>query len=74
MFIYSSAEFGQIVRRRRIEQGLTQSELAEAIGRTQTWISALERAKVVPGLDSVLLVAQSLGLGVDVTEDPWRRG
>lgn len=71
MFLTSVEDFATMARARRVELGLTQVELAEAIGRSQTWVSGFESGRTVPLLDSVLLVARSLGLGLICTDDPW---
>lgn len=71
MFLTSVEDFATMARARRVELGLTQNELAEAIGRSQTWVSGFESGRTVPLLDSVLLVARSLGLELICTDDPW---
>ncbi len=70
MFIHNTKQFANLARRRRLALGLTQTQLAEAIGRSQTWISELESGRTVPLLDSALLVAGALELEIDVAENP----
>ncbi len=57
---------GEEVRRLRIEAGLSQRELAERMGVTQSVIARLEAGGVEPRLSTLDLVAQALGVEVDV--------
>jgi len=50
----------------RKQRGLTQKELAEKIGTTQTVISRLESASVKPSLETILKVAEALDAAVDI--------
>lgn len=50
----------------RKQRGLTQKELAEKVGTTQTVISRLESASVKPSLETILKVAEALDAAVDV--------
>ncbi|MGH8325302.1 MAG: helix-turn-helix domain-containing protein, partial [Steroidobacteraceae bacterium] len=45
MWAQSSAEVGKILAAARKHHGLTQAELARAIGATQTWVSEVEQGK-----------------------------
>ena len=49
----------------RKQRGLTQKELAEKVGTTQTVISRLENASVKPSLETILKVAEALDAAVD---------
>jgi transcriptional regulator with XRE-family HTH domain len=71
VFLEDTHHFARLARAQREQLGLTQTELAEAIGRTQTWVSGFEKGRYVPRLDSALLVARALGLGFDCTDDRW---
>ena len=70
MYLYTVEQFAGLARKRRVSLGLTQTQLAEAIGRTHTWVSEFESGRKVPLLDSALLVAQALGLEIDVADNP----
>jgi transcriptional regulator with XRE-family HTH domain len=59
-------QFGPVLRRVRVERGLTQERLAEASGLHRTEISLLERSQRKPLLETV--VALSRGLGVTPAE------
>ena len=50
--------------RRRIDQGLTQAELAERVGTTQSSIARLESGKHKPSLQMLEKVAEALGCKV----------
>lgn len=52
-----------LVRRRRIELGMTQVELSERAGMSQEWASGVERGKIKhPRRDSLLRLADALGI------------
>jgi transcriptional regulator with XRE-family HTH domain len=57
-----AAEFGQRLRDLREAAGLTQGKLAEVAGLTLDGISQLERGRRLPGWDTVLALAKSLGV------------
>lgn len=50
----------------RHSKGMTQKELAEASGLTQSVIARLERKKAAPQLDTLLKVASALGCDIAV--------
>lgn len=54
--------YGSILRDRRRELKLTQKEVAEKIGREQTYIARVERGKVDIQLSSFFRIAAVLGL------------
>ncbi len=51
------------VRHLRLQRGWTQRELAEKVGITQEYLSAMERGLRVPSLDVFLLLGEALGVG-----------
>jgi transcriptional regulator with XRE-family HTH domain len=55
-------QFGEQLRRVRTERQLTQEQLAEASGLHRTEISLLERGKRTPILDTIVAVANGLGV------------
>ena len=62
---------GEKVRRRRRELGLSQTDLALAVGRTQTSIGTIERGTCTVSTELQLGLACALGLEV---EDLWDVG
>lgn len=60
----------QIVRR-RLEQGLTQAEVAERAGLSQTYIARIENMSVVPRIDTLLKIAQGLRLNVQLIPEEF---
>ena len=55
------ARFGQVVRRRREEAGLSQEALADAARLHRTYISLLERGQRQPQLETIRALARGLG-------------
>ena len=53
-------EFGQEMKRQRVDVGLTVRELAEAVGRSVAYIAKIETGGEIPNPDFICLVAESL--------------
>lgn len=62
----SPAAFGDAIRRRRGDLGLTQDDLAMSIGVNRRVIGQLEGGKETVRLEIVLNAARALGLNVGV--------
>ncbi len=60
--IQTPADLGNIIRRARKSQGLTQSELAGLSGVGITFLSNIENGKETAEIGKVLIVANTLGL------------
>lgn len=66
-----------IVRERRKELNLTQTELAEKTGLTQTYLSMLENGKFEPTAQTIIRLAAVLTistdelLGINNTKNVW---
>lgn len=56
---------GERIRRRRRELGITQESLGAAVGISDSHISAIERGRKSPSLETVLLLCRELGITVD---------
>ena len=56
---------GERIKARRGELGLTQLQLAQALGVTPQHISVIEKEKRSPSLDSLAKLAQELGVTTD---------
>jgi len=59
-------DVGSLVRARRKQLGMDQSQLAEKIGVSRQWIIEIEKGKPGAELGLVLRALQALGLRVDV--------
>jgi len=64
--IKTVAQLGDIVRKRRKQQGLTQAELAGVSGVGRRFVSELESGKESCQISKVLQVLRTLGVEVDV--------
>ncbi len=71
MWAHSAAEVGKIVAAARRFRRLTQSELARAIGATQTWVSEVERGKETAQIGKVLRALGFLGVRLRTGVAPW---
>lgn len=68
MQIFSSDDFGNIIRAKRKELGLTQSDLAQLSGVGLRFISELERGKETIRLGYAIKIASNLGIDI-ITKD-----
>lgn len=70
MRIFNLTELGAAIRSARNAKGLSQSNLAQAIGATQEWISRLENGRLPnPGFANVMQACSAVGLGISVEDD-----
>ena len=68
MQIFNSDDFGKIIRTKRKELGLTQTELAQLSGVGLSFISELERGKETIRLGYAIKIASNLGIDI-LTKD-----
>lgn len=54
----------------RREKGLTQTQLAERLGRPQSLISAIESGRMSPHIETIVAIARELGHGVRIELEP----
>jgi transcriptional regulator with XRE-family HTH domain len=54
--------FGELVRRLRLEKGLSQERLAELCGMHRNYVCALERAERTPSIVAADKLARALGI------------
>ena len=59
------AAIGARIRRRRVEMGLTQEQLAERAAISTSFIGHLERAEKVPSLETVARLCDALDVDAD---------
>jgi y4mF family transcriptional regulator len=68
MQVRTARDLGALVRDRRKELHWSQTELAEKIGTSRSWVSDLENGKGRAEIGLALKALQVLGLMVDVSE------
>ena len=56
--------FGEVMQELRLQQALTQDQLAERAGTERSHISALERAEKGPALATIFSLAEALNIPV----------
>lgn len=54
--------FGEVLQELRLQQALTQDQLAERAGTERSHISALERAEKAPALATIFSLANALNI------------
>jgi transcriptional regulator with XRE-family HTH domain len=54
--------YGEIIRKYRQYQGLSQEELARKVGLHRIHLGKIERGEVSPGTDSLIRIAKVLGV------------
>ncbi|MBS1848207.1 MAG: helix-turn-helix transcriptional regulator [Actinobacteria bacterium] len=69
--IYSAASLGDAIRHYRSDAGLTQAQLAEAVGVQRTYLSELEGGKETEQLARVLRIFRHLGVRMTVDKADW---
>lgn len=68
MIISNTRELGLLLRQRREDLGLTQSQAASGIGASRQWIIQIEAGKPTAEVNRVLKLIRVLGLRLDVRE------
>ncbi len=56
------SHFGMKIREKRIEQGYNLKQMAEAIGKTPSFLSQVERGLAEPSITSLRKISETLGL------------
>lgn len=59
-----AAALGRALQAMRTERGISQTQLAEATGFMQSWISQVERGRRNPSWNNVARLAEGLGVSV----------
>lgn len=62
--------YGEMLRERRRELGITQQELAESVGRERTYINRIEKGETDLQLSSFLRLATALGITIRFEINP----
>lgn len=63
--IRDAQELGRLIRQRRVELGMTQTEVAEVADTTLRFLSELERGKPTARLENVMRVMATLGIELE---------
>lgn len=63
--IHDARQLGELIRSRRHELGLTQTEVAEVAYTNLRFVSELERGKATARLENVLRVLAALGIELE---------
>lgn len=69
MHIQKPADLARIVKTRRQSQGLTQQDVADAVGITRQSLARIERGHAGASFDLVLRVFEKLGIRLEVNSD-----
>lgn len=67
MIINNCTQFGQFIKRRRKELGYTQNYVSEVTGLSASFISNLENGKPTTELGKAILLANMLGVDIDIS-------
>ena len=66
--VYSVAEIGSLVKKKRVELGMTQARLADISGNGTRFISELENGKQTMQTGKVLDLLNFLGYAISISE------
>jgi len=69
--IYTAASIGPAIRHYRLEEGLTQVELADLVGLTPTYLSRLENGEGTEELRRVIRILKQLGVRMSLQHADW---
>jgi HTH-type transcriptional regulator/antitoxin HipB len=69
MTVHATADVAAAVRGRRLDRGLSQSELATLSGISRKWISEFEGGKATAEFALVIRILEALGLSLSLSED-----
>lgn len=59
---------GQVISKMRKQEKVTQSELANRIGSSKSYISQIENGRVEPSASFFFRIVSALGLSIDITK------
>lgn len=66
MLTTSAADLGTLVRQRRDDLGMSQTDLGHRVGTTRQWISRFEKGKADVSLSRTLAILRALDMTLDV--------
>jgi transcriptional regulator with XRE-family HTH domain len=67
MIVTRESDIGEVVRRRRLALGLSQTQLAEQAATTRQWVSRLEQGRGDVTVSRLLAILDALALTTDVS-------
>lgn len=70
MLARNPRDLGRIIRTRRLAAGMSQDQLAAAIGASRRWVSQVESGHPRAQLALILDALDALGGLVDIVDDP----
>jgi len=73
LIITSVKSLGGLIRQRRLDLGLSQTQLANAAGVSRPWVSELEGGKTSAAVGLVLVVTDVLGLQINIATTQFAR-
>ena len=73
MRIRSPSELGALIRGRRRQMGLDQSELGEKVGVSRQWIIEIEKGKPRAAVGLILRTLNALGIILDARNEPAQK-
>lgn len=59
-------EIGWMLKANRVEKGFTQKALAEKVGMSAKRISEIERGKVVPAMEELIVLVDAIGCKLEI--------
>ena len=68
MLIRTTRDLGHLIRDRRSRMGLTQADLAHAVGVSRKWIVEVEAGKRSADFSLILRTVKALGVDLDARE------
>lgn len=63
--MFDPIAMGVRIRRKRQELGITQAQFAKRVGVSTSFYGHIERGTRVPSIDTLVLIANSLNVGID---------
>jgi putative transcriptional regulator len=54
----------------RVEQGLTQAQLASKLGVSRQWLIDIERGRGNPSYETLFRIAEKMGFQIEINQQP----
>ena len=69
--VYMATSVGQAIRHYRLQEGLTQAQLADIVGITPSYLSRLEHGQATEQLRRVVAILKQLGVRMTLQHADW---